>query len=61
MSPMPHGPEWEFELLEQYDAVIAETAAEFALDTYPSQIEIINSEQMLDAYASSGLPLGYPH
>ncbi|MBI1394926.1 MAG: SpoVR family protein [Betaproteobacteria bacterium] len=58
---LPHGPEWEFEVLEQYDAVIARTAAEFGLDTYPNQIEIINSEQMLDAYASSGLPLGYPH
>lgn len=61
MTPLSHGPEWDFELLERYDAVIAETAAEFALDTYPNQIEIINSEQMLDAYASSGLPLGYPH
>ena len=61
MSPLPHGPEWDFELLEQYDKVISETAAEFELDTYPNQIEIINSEQMLDAYASSGLPIGYPH
>ena len=61
MSPLPHGPEWEFDLLERYDHVIAQTAGEFGLDTYPNQIEIINSEQMLDAYASSGLPLGYPH
>ncbi len=58
---LSHGPEWDFELLEQYDRVIAETAAEFKLDTYPNQIEVINSEQMLDAYASSGLPIGYPH
>ena len=61
MNPLPHGPEWEFELLERYDQVIAQTAQEFGLDTYPNQIEIINSEQMLDAYASAGLPLGYPH
>jgi stage V sporulation protein R len=60
-GPLPHGPEWEFELIERYQAAIAETAAEFALDTYPNQIEIISSEQMLDAYASSGLPIGYPH
>jgi len=59
--PLPHGPEWEFELIERYQAAIAEAAAEFGLDTYPNQIEIISSEQMLDAYASSGLPLGYPH
>ena len=39
----------------------AKSAAEFGLDTYPNQIEIITSEQMLDAYASSGLPIGYPH
>ena len=58
MSPLPHGPEWDFELLERYDEVMSQTAAEFGLDTYPNQIEIINSEQMLDAYASAGLPLG---
>ena len=61
MNPLPHGPEWEFELLERYDQVISQTAAEFGLDTYPNQIEIITSEQMLDAYATSGLPVGYPH
>ena len=36
-------------------------AGEYGLDTYPNQIEIITSEQMLDAYASNGLPVGYPH
>ena len=40
---------------------IAKSRREFGLDTYPNQIEIITSEQMLDAYASSGLPVGYPH
>jgi stage V sporulation protein R len=61
LNPLPHGPEWEFELIERYHAAIADTAAEFGLDTYRNQIEIISSEQMLDAYASSGLPIGYPH
>ena len=60
-APSPHGADWDFELLERYDGAIAEVAAEFGLDTYPNQIEIITSEQMLDAYASSGLPIGYPH
>jgi stage V sporulation protein R len=60
-EPLSHGPEWEFDLIERYQAAIAEAAAEFKLDTYPNQIEVISSEQMLDAYASSGLPLGYPH
>ena len=61
MSTLSHGPEWDFELIERYERAIAETAAEFKLDIYPNQIEIISSEQMLDAYASSGLPIGYPH
>ena len=55
------GADWDFELLERYDTAIAEVAAEYRLDTYPNQIEIITSEQMLDAYATSGLPVGYPH
>ncbi|MFN0314786.1 MAG: SpoVR family protein [Burkholderiales bacterium] len=61
MSTLSHGPEWDFDLIERYEGAIAETAAEFKLDVYPNQIEIISSEQMLDAYASSGLPIGYPH
>ncbi|MET0733128.1 MAG: SpoVR family protein [Casimicrobiaceae bacterium] len=55
------GADWDFDLLEQYDTAIAGVAAGFGLDTYPNQIEIITSEQMLDAYAASGLPIGYPH
>ncbi|ALM87123.1 SpoVR family protein [Bordetella sp. N] len=62
----PEGPisttsEWTFELLQRYDEAIAKVAAEFKLDTYPNQIEVITSEQMLDAYASAGLPVGYAH
>jgi stage V sporulation protein R len=60
-GPISTGSEWTFELIKRYDEAIAETAAEFGLDTYPNQIEIITSEQMLDAYASAGLPVGYPH
>ena len=61
MSPISTGADWDFELLERYDTAIAEVAAEYGLDTYPNQIEIITSEQMIDAYATSGLPVGYPH
>ncbi len=60
-QPLSSGPEWTFELLKRYDDAIGEVAAEFGLDTYRSQIEVITSEQMLDAYASAGLPIGYPH
>lgn len=55
------GSEWTFELIEAYDRAIASVAADYALDTYPNQIEIISSEQMMDAYASAGMPLGYHH
>ena len=55
------GSEWSFELIEQYDEAIAKIAKEYKLDTYQNQIEIISSEQMLDAYSSVGMPLGYHH
>ena len=34
---------------------------ELGLDIYPNQIEVITSEQMLDAYSSIGMPLMYKH
>jgi stage V sporulation protein R len=61
MSAISRGADWDFDLLERYDTEISRIAGDFGLDTYPNQIEVITSEQMLDAYASSGLPVGYPH
>ncbi len=61
MTPISTGCDWDFDLIERYDAAIAAAAHEYGLDTYANQIEIITSEQMLDAYASNGLPVGYPH
>jgi spore cortex formation protein SpoVR/YcgB (stage V sporulation) len=61
-SKMKHsGSEWTFEKLEHYDKIIQSIAAEYQLDTYPNQIELISSEQMIDAYSSVGMPLGYHH
>lgn len=60
-QPISTGSEWTFELLEQYDHEIAKSAQKFGLDTYPNQIEVITSEQMMDAYASVGMPLNYNH
>ncbi len=60
-APLSTDSEWTFELLENYDTAIARSAREYGLDTYRNQIEIITSEQMLDAYASTGLPVLYPH
>ena len=55
------GSEWTFELIDKYDQVIGDIADSYGLDTYPNQIELIRSEQMMDAYASVGMPLGYNH
>jgi stage V sporulation protein R len=60
-QPLSEGSEWSFELLDRYDREIARVAAHYGLDTYPSQIEIITSEQMIDAYSSVGMPVGYHH
>lgn len=53
--------DWTFELLQQYDEEIARVAALYKLDTYPNQIEVISAEQMMDAYSSVGMPIGYNH
>ena len=55
------GSEWTFDLLHQYDSEISRIANNYKLDTYPNQIEVITAEQMMDAYSSVGMPLGYPH
>ncbi len=61
-QPLSSGGQWTFDLIAEYDNAIREIAVgEFKLDCYPNQIEIIASEQMLDAYASVGLPISYPH
>lgn len=61
MKPISEGSEWTFELIKRYDEVIGRAAEHFGLSTYPNQIEIISSEQMMDAYSSVGMPIGYHH
>ncbi len=61
-GPISDGSDWTFELIERYDAEIGRLATDrFGLDTYRNQIEIIRSDQMMDAYASVGMPIGYSH
>ena len=60
-QPIAEGSEWTFEHLEAYDREISRVAERFRLDTYPNQIEIISTEQMMDAYSSTGMPIGYHH
>lgn len=54
--------EWDFEALDRTYKAIEETALnDLKLDVYPNQVEVISSEQMLDAYSSLGMPLMYNH
>ncbi len=54
--------EWSFPLLERFDREIGRLAhGVYGLDTYANQIEVIGSEQMIDAYSSVGLPISYHH
>jgi stage V sporulation protein R len=56
------GTDWDFEKLGRiFDAVRDIGEGEIGLDTYRTQIEVITSEQMLDAYSSVGMPLFYKH
>ncbi|MEX6633073.1 SpoVR family protein [Hyphococcus lacteus] len=54
--------EWNFDRLKTaYDAIEDIALNDLGLNVYPNQIEIISSEQMLDAYSSHGMPLMYKH
>ena len=58
---LPSPSDWTFDLINDYHQVIRETAESFKLDTYPNQLEVITAEQMMDAYASVGMPVNYRH
>ena len=70
-APLPAGPrperpladpsDWTFDLIEAYHERIRATALRFGLDTFPNQLEVITAEQMMDAYASVGMPVNYRH
>ena len=60
-SFISEGSDWTFELIQRYDHEIGRIASEFGLSVYPNQIEVISSEQMMDAYSSVGMPVGYHH
>src|SRR5271169_1207703 len=62
LAPLFSGPNWDYGSLRQtYEAIERIALDELGLDVYPVQVEVITSEQMLDAYASVGLPLMYRH
>lgn len=54
--------EWTPELLDEYYQEIETIAVEdFQLKTYPNQLEIISSDQMLEAYSTHAMPVMYNH
>src|SRR3712207_5718828 len=56
------GADWDFNLIQRiHDAIEKIGVGEMGLNVYPNQIEVITAEQMLDAYASIGMPLFYKH
>ncbi len=58
---LPCPSDWSFDLIRTYHREISSTAKSFGLDTYPVQIEVITAGQMIDAYASVGMPINYRH
>ncbi len=54
--------DWTYELLSQYYNEIEIIAKdELGLDVYPNQLEVISSQQMLDAYSTHAMPVMYNH
>jgi stage V sporulation protein R len=61
-TPLFQGSSWNFDTLQRtHDAIEAIARDELGMDPYPTRLEVVSSEQMLDAYASTGMPLNYPH
>ncbi len=62
MTYLYEGADWDFETLKRVSEAIEDIALnDLKLDVYPNQVEIISTEQMLDAYSSHGMPLMYKH
>ena len=48
--PLFEGADWEFSTVQRvHDAIEKIAVEELGLDVYPNQIEVIGTEQMLDA------------
>jgi spore cortex formation protein SpoVR/YcgB (stage V sporulation) len=56
------GKDWTFEEIENVYMILEDLAKnKYGLECYPNQIEVITSEQMLDAYSATGMPTYYSH
>lgn len=62
MKALYKGSEWDMELIETLWKHIEDIGRNtFGFDPYEAQIELISSEQMLDAYSSVAMPILYNH
>lgn len=56
------GADWNFDTIQRtYEAIEQIALEDLGLDLYPTRLEVITAEQMLDAYASVGMPVMYSH
>ncbi len=61
-EPLWTDSDWTFPLIEKvYTEIEKIGVGEMKLDLYRNELEIIGSEQMLDAYSSIGMPVFYKH
>ncbi len=59
---LARGAEWDFDTLRRmHDACHDIAVQDLGLSMYPTRIEVISAEQMLDAYAANGMPVLYRH
>jgi stage V sporulation protein R len=62
MSLIYTGSDWNVDTIEKlYHECSIIGKDELRLDWYKNQFEIVNYEQMLDVYASHGMPIMYNH
>lgn len=62
MKPLFTGSEWTFDIIQKtWEEIDKIGREELKLDYYDPQIEVISSEQMLDAYSSHAMPQMYSH
>lgn len=61
-SPISTSSAWTARDIEDFYQEIEKIGLEkMKLNIYPNDIQIVNAEQMLDAYAFNGMPVMYPH
>ena len=59
---IPADNRWTFEFIDEMMSEILKINDEtFKFDLYPNQIEIVSSQQMIDAYCSHAMPVMYNH